>query len=214
MRLFCFKESDIVVGSGKSFAQLWMIIASVFLGINLFLILTLLQITPRLKVVAQVLTVTPMNSGQFLQVEPFNQETSDKKLIDEMLIRFYMDSRHNSFGDKLEMTYRWGKGGPVHRLSSPKVYNEFAGNFKEKINAASKQKSTTSIRIMNITIRQNNIYDIEFEKYKLTKGVLESRRKNAVLKVAYSSQYKSLGRLPINPYGMYVVYYNETNKLR
>lgn len=214
MRLFGFKESDIVVGAGKSFAQLWIIIASVFIGINLFLILTLLQITPKLKIIAQILTENPMNTSQFIQVEPFNQNTSDKKLVDETLIRFYMDTRHNAFKDNPEMMYRWGKGGPLHRLSSSKVYNDFAANLKEKIKAVTERNATTSINIVNISVRQNNIYDIEFDKYTLVKGVLNVKRKNAVLKVAYSPQYKTMGTFPINPYGMYVVYYDETNKLR
>lgn len=214
MRFFGFKESDIVIGAGRSFAKLWMIIASVFIGINLFLILTLLQIAPRLQVVAQVLREEPMNTLEYLQVEPFNRKISDKKLIDEALIRFYMDTRHNLFGDKPEMTYRWGVGGPVYRLSAPKVYNEFAGNLKEKLKTVSPKSPSTSIKILRFSARQDTIYDIEFDKYTFSKGQIGVRRKNAVLKIDYSPWYKSMGNYPINPYGMHIVHYSETNKSR
>ena len=214
MGLFSFKDENIVVGEGKSIARTWMIIASVVLGINLFLILTLLQMTPKLQVVAHVLTENPMYSSQFVQVEPFTQNTSDKRSIEELLVRYYMDARHNSFKDVLEMTYRWQKGGPVFRLSSPKVYHTFAENLKEKLKAMGTRNVTTSIRILNISVRQKTTYDIEFEKYTMSMGQVDVQRKNAVIQIAYSPRYKSMGRLPINPYGLYIAHYDETNKAR
>ena len=80
-------------GSGQLVARFWMVVASIVIGINLFLILTLLQMAPKLKVIAQILSTAPMRSEQLLQTEPFSSDTGDKSLIDEALLRFYLENR-------------------------------------------------------------------------------------------------------------------------
>ena len=64
----------------EAIAKFWMVIASVLIALNLFFVLTLMQMAHKLTIIAQVLT-SPMNSYQFIQAEPFSADISDKNLI-------------------------------------------------------------------------------------------------------------------------------------
>ena len=197
-------------GSGQLVARFWMVIASIIIGINLFLILTLLQMAPKLKVIAQILSTAPMRSEQLLQTEPFSSDTGDKSLIDEALLRFYLENRYSSFQDKREMEYRWGRFGPVARLSSPSIYSSFSKGLKEKINTVMAGNTTRSIDILSVS-RLDNIFTVEFDLYTYGRGQVGKKRRVAVIEIAYSNR-GSFGSLYSNPYGMYVKSFKETKK--
>lgn len=207
-----FSQKHVIVyGMSKGLAQFWMVIASFAISVNLFLILTLLQMAPKLQVIAQILTTSPMHSTQLLQTEPFSQNTSDKKLIDETLLRYYLENRYSSFADKVEMGYRWGGAGPVAFFSAPDIYRKFAQNLKEKISAIHASKTTTSIDILSIS-RLDNIFTVEFDIYKYNRGQIQKKRRVAVIEIAYSARRRSFNRLHSNPYGMYIKSFTEKAK--
>lgn len=211
MSFFNFSSQGLIYGLSEKLAKFWMIVASIIIGINLFLILTLLQMAPKLQVVAQVLTSSPMTSVQLLQTEPFSQSTSDKKLIDETILRFYLDSRYNTFQDKDEMNYRWGPSGPVAFFSSPAVYRAFTTGLSDKITAISNNKSSTSIDIISVS-RIDNIYTVEFDVYTYIRGQVSKKRRIAVVEVAYSPARRSFNTIHSNPFGMYIQKFTETIK--
>lgn len=211
MSFFNFSSQGLIYGLSEKLAKFWMIVTSIIIGINLFLVLTLLQMAPKLQVVAQVLTSSPMTSVQLLQTEPFSQSTSDKKLIDETILRFYLDSRYNTFQDKDEMNYRWGPRGPVAFFSSPGVYRAFSAGLQEKVNTISRNKSSTSIDIISVS-RIDNIYTVEFDVYTYMRGQVSKKRRIAVVEVAYSPARRSFNALHSNPFGMYIQKFTETIK--
>ncbi len=211
MSFFNFSSQGLIYGFSEKLAKFWMVIASFVIGVNLFLILTLLQMAPKLQVVAQVLTSSPMTSVQLLQTEPFSQSTSDKKLIDETILRFYLDSRYNTFQDKDEMNYRWGSRGPVAFFSSPSVYRTFAAGLKDKITAIASNKSSTSIDIISVS-RIDNIYTVEFDVYTYIRGQVSKKRRIAVVEVAYNPARRSFNAIHSNPFGMYIQKFTETIK--
>ncbi len=205
------KPQNVTNGSGERRAKFWMFFASILMGINLFLILTLLQMTPELKVIAQILTTSPMQSNQLLQTEPFSRRGGEKNLIDETLVRFYMDSRYSTFHDKREMEYRWGRGGPVARLSSPDVYDKFRGGLPEDMSSVANAHSTTSIDILSLT-RLDNIFTIEFDVYTYNRGTISSKRKVAIVTVGYHPSRKFFNTNYSNPFGLFVRSYEESAK--
>lgn len=206
-----FSQKQIVYGMSKGLAQFWMVIASFTIAVNLFLILTLLQMAPKLQVVPQILTTSPMHSSQLLQTEPFSQNTSDKKLIDETLLRFYLEARYTSFGDKTEMSYRWGSYGPVAFFSAPDIYRRFAFNLKERLTALQSESTSTSIDILSIS-RLDNIFTVEFDIYQYNRGQIAKRRRVAVIEIAYSPGRRAFNRMHSNPYGMYIKKFTEKSK--
>ena len=123
-------------------AKFWMTLAAISIAINLFIVLTLVQMAPKLKVIAQILP-SPMNTLDHIQIDtlPANRlmdskshsNRANRELLDEMLIRYYIDRRVSYFADKNEMTSRWGARGEIRRLSSPAVYAKFSKNIQEKI---------------------------------------------------------------------------------
>ncbi len=211
MSFFSFSSDRLIYGLSEKLAKFWMIVVSIIIGINLFLILTLLQMAPKLHVVAQVLTSSPMTSVQLLQTEPFSQSTSDKKLIDETILRFYLDSRYNTFQDKVEMNYRWGSRGPVAFFSDPSVYKQFATGLKEKLTAIANNKASTGIDIVSLS-RVDNIFTVEFDIYTYIRGQVSKKRRVAIVEVAYSGARRSFNTLHSNPFGMYVKKFTETIK--
>lgn len=205
------QQQKIVYGMSKGMAQFWMVIASLAIGINLFLILTLLQMAPKLQVVAQILITSPMHSTQLLQTEPFSQKIGDRTLIDETLLRFYLDARYSTLQDQTEMKYRWGGRGPVAFFSAPDVYRKFTQNLSDRLNALKTSKSTTSIDIISIS-RLDNIFTVEFDIYTYTRGQISTKRRVAVIEVAYSPARRSFNPMYSNPFGMYVKSFKETKK--
>ena len=205
------RTQNLVYGMGEGLAKFWMVIASIIIGINLFLILTLIQMAPKLQVIAQILTTSPMQSNQLLQTEPFSYNAGDKKLIDETLIRYYMDARYTSFQDKDEMQRRWGGAGPVARLSTQDVYRNFAGDLKEKLTAVNNSNTTTNVDIISIS-RLDNIFTIEFDVYTYGRGNVRSQRKVAVVTVGYNPGRRFFNASYSNPFGMFVKSYQESVK--
>ncbi len=211
MSFLNFNSGRLVYGFSEKLAKFWMIVVAIIISINLFLILTLLQMAPKLNVVAQVLTSSPMTSVQLLQTEPFSQSTSDKKLIDETILRFYLDSRYNIFQDKNEMSYRWGSRGPVAFFSDSSVYKQFSAGLKEKLTAIANNRSSTSIDIISVS-RIDNIFTVEFDIYTYIRGQVSKKRRIAIVEVGYNSARRSFNTIHSNPFGMYVKKFTETVK--
>ncbi len=205
------KTENVERGSGEKLAKFWMYLTSAVMAVNLFLILTLLQMTPKLQVIAQILTNSPMQSNQLLQTEPFSQRGGEKNLIDETLVRFYMDMRHSSFHDQTELEYRWGRGGAVARLSAPNVYEKFAAGRLDNLQSIANAQTTTSIDILSLT-RLDNIFTIEFDVYTYNRGMIESTRKIAIVTVGYNPSRKFYNTNYSNPFGMFVRSYEESVK--
>lgn len=197
--------------TAEGIAKFWMIITAIIVGVNLILILTLVQMAPKLKVIAQIATENPRESKDLLQMEPFSKNAGDKKLIDETLIRYYMDMRHTSFQDKDEMYRRWGNRGPVAQLSSISVYKRFSNGLKDKITAINSSNATTSVDILSIS-RMDNIFTIEFDLYHYSRGTIQSKRRVAIVSVKFNSARRFFRKSYSNPFGMYIDSYEETEK--
>ncbi len=192
-------------------AKFWMFVASLIIVINLFIILTLLQMTPQLRMWAQIL-INPMTTQQLVQTSPFSQTFGDKKLIDETLVRHYLDMRYNQISDKWEMERRWGPRGPVATLSSPDVYKKFAGqNLNERLEKISSSSPTKNVDVLSVS-RLDNTFTIEFDLYTYFRGSLKSTRHVAIITIGYNSGRKHYRSTGANPYGLYVRTFNESVK--
>ncbi len=197
-------------------AKIWMAIAVVFVALNLFIILTLFQIAPKLKIIPLILT-SPMNSQEFIQTEPLESGTiSDRKLIDEMILRYYLEMRFTQMNDFNEMHRRWGPHGVVASLSSPQVYSEFfnsgEGGMEQRYRNAFGQGFTVSVHITNIS-RWNNTYVVDFDLHRYANGKTNVEHKSATVTVAFNpNKYHFLRKQSANPYGMYVTTFTVRNK--
>lgn len=194
----------------EGWAKLWMGVATVLIGLNVFFVLTLMQMAPRLKIVAQVLT-EPMNSLQLIQAEPFESEIADRNLIEEMLIRYYLTERHTMFPDEREMLSKWSGRGEIARLSSPQVYYEFYQGLGEMTNNIQKLNYSQGIDIREIS-RRNDTWTVEFDIYQKGGGFSRKETRVAVIETTDVPARRVYRIKMSNPYGFTIIKYRDAVK--
>lgn len=194
----------------EAIAKFWMVVASVLIGLNLFFVLTLMQMAPKLTIIAQVLT-SPMNSSQFIQAEPFRADISDKNLIEEMLIRNYITNRYFFVPDEEEMKFRWSGFGVIGQMSTPQVYEAFYNSLGEMPEKVRSLEYTQNVNIKRVE-RHNDTWTVEFDVYRLMGGVAAKQTKVAVLESANAPHLGWYRTDFSNPYGFFIYSYNEGEK--
>lgn len=192
----------------------WLVITAILMAINIFLALTLAHFAPEIRVVAQLFSPNIMNFSHLNEATSFEGQVSDKRLIDEMLVRYYIRMRHDFIRDEYELTNRWGPRGPIARLSAPDVYQAFFaknGNLEETVK---RYPGTASVHITDVS-RLDNIFTVDFDIYEWANGGLarvQSRR--AVIRFVDVPSRRSFAVDMVNPYGFTVTQYTETQKKR
>lgn len=205
-------------------AKFWMTLAAISIAINLFIVLTLVQMAPKLKTIAQILP-SPMSTMEHIQIDTLpvtgllsstsHSNKANRELLDEMLIRYYIDRRISYFADKFEMTERWGNRGEIRRLSSPAVYAAFSKNIQETIKKISSEKETRSVEIDKIS-KLGNTYTVEFKVYSfnpydpLVKPVVQERV--ATVTISHYPNKHFYSSTLSNPFGFYIQKYDESIK--
>ncbi len=197
-------------GNAEFLAKFWMIVAAIIIAFNLLIILTLLQMAPRLKVISQILT-SPMSSNQLIQAEPLSSDIGDKKLLDEMLIRYYLEMRLSLFADQTEFNRRIGVGGPVWLLSNADVYRQFLAGFGEEVTQLRNLSYTESVDIQRIS-RLGNTFTVEFDVVRLLGSTISRESKVSIIEVVHDPSRRVFRTNFANPYGLTVVKYNESKK--
>lgn len=194
----------------EALAKFWMIVAAVLIAMNLFFILTLVQMAPQLKIIAQVLT-EPMNSTQFIQAEPFESDISDKNLIEQMMVRRYITARYTMYPDEEEMKFEWGPFGLISNLSIGRVYNAFYASLGELPQKIRQMGFTQGVDIRRIS-RHNDIWTVEFDILRMAEGIIQKQTKVAVLKVGEHPVFRFFRTDFSNPYGFHVITYTDAEK--
>ena len=190
--------------------KVWASLMIVLMTGTVLLVITLSDVAPKVNAIPQLFSKDPMNFGQLVEVTNFNTQVKEKALIDEMLVRFYIENRVNYIPDISELSYRYGEMGPIRRLSSPGVYGEFLaqiGNFAEGVSAESATRSADIIQVR----RTDNNFTVDFDVYAFNKGIISFMgRRRATVRIDYSPAYRGFMSDFVNPYGLIVVSYRET----
>lgn len=194
----------------KRSTHFWMIVTGILIAFNLMFVLTLLQMAPKLQVISQILT-SPMNSSQLIETEPFSSDVGDKKLIDEMLIRYYLTMRHTFFPDSEEILRRWSTYGPVFVLSTPAIFKEFREVILPMTENINKAGYTQNIDIRSVS-RNGNIFTVDFDLYKLAGQSLSRESRVAIVEIMYDPDNIFYMSEYANPYGVTVKGYQENKK--
>lgn len=151
-----------------------------------------------LREFSQLKTLTPM-------------EELDRKKIEEMFARYYLALRYEQVPDSNEMAYRWGKGGPLYLLSYPSVYNKFAGDLKDKIEALPNLVSVVEIKEMRRTAAGNGFTVIFRIHETLSDGRQRTLEKQASLNFGYISARRRYSPIFVNPYGLIFTSFEESD---
>ena len=195
---------------------LFRITLAVCVLLTIFLVLltwVAVEVGGELKVVAQFFPTTK-DSAVLYEFNQLNTlapiEMGDRKLVDEMLARHYLEMRYEQIPDVRDMKYRWGIFGPVYTLSSLPLYNEFAAGLEKKLEDLPDTITTISIRDVK---RHDNIFVINFSLLEhLPGGQIRVKEKNAVLEFRYGSTRPRWDPKLINPYGLIFIRFEETDR--
>ena len=172
-------------------------------------------------VLPQFLSRRSMLSNEFISTSTFEKGKKyrdndyDRLLIEEMLIRYYLEMRYTFFPDVEEMVYRWGWRSPLRYFSTNQVHQDitdFEGkgkglsddDLKQKIH--SMQHVIKTVEIEKISKKEGNRYEAEILVYSLLRldGRLDSVNRYLVqLNFRYSNLRKFYTREFSNPYGLY-----------
>jgi len=198
---------------GAFVAKLWMGIALLSMVINLFIVLTIWQISPQLEIISQIVFQDALTSRQAAIAEPFDAHMMDQNKINEMLVRYYLENRYGVLPDYDEMMHRWGGNGILDRLSTDNVYYPFFQTVVERLEQIDKEVETSSIDIRKIS-RLDNTWTIELEVFTFNQqtGQLSSRVYDIVLETAQDPSYAFYNVDFINPYGLQIVDFRQTQK--
>ena len=203
--------------SKKIFSSLplnfWMGLSIALMVVCIILVMTLSKMAPEVQVIPQLFRRDAMSANQFIEATAINPKVrvKESKLIDEMLVRFYVENRYLFVPDKSELFYRYGPFGPIARLSTPALYSQFIqskGNYLEK---AQNNTDTESIDIWDVR-RRDNVFYVDFDIYNFSGGRPTFRgTKRATIKIGHNWNKRSLNRKDfVNPYGFYVMSYEES----
>jgi len=172
-----------------------------------FLALTVLQAQQALKVLAFVVPKDVGTKG-IAGAIPFDDFEVDEKwhdLLEQMMVRYYIEMRYTIIPDPVEMMRRWGPGGTLRLISSPQLYNAFV--TKEANLARLKEnKIMQSVDIREVKKLRAGTYSVSFYLYR--KG-LDGMRQIGPMVVSliyrYSNRYRFFSPEFSNPLGMYFV---------
>ena len=193
--------------------KFWMGLSIVLMTICIVFVITLSNMAPHIQVIPQLFRFDPMSANQFIEATAINPKVTlkERKLIEEMLVRFYIENRHFYIPDAAELKYRYGRSGPIARLSAPEIYDEFIkskGNYLENVQNNS---WSVSADILKVT-RRDNVFVVDFDFYRFENNRQAfNGSKRATVKIRDNWKNRSFGTDFVNPYGHFVTSYKETS---
>lgn len=150
-------------------------------------------------------------TSAFDKGENYYDQDYDRRMIEEMLVRYYLTMRYTFFPNHTEMTYRWRWGSALSRISATEVHKEFVGeDLDQKIRDLGENVKTVNIVSLKKDEKDNRAFNVQMEIYTLRPdGFLEKIEKYDVrLNFDYKNRYKIFSPNFNNPYGMYFTYVN------
>jgi len=148
---------------------------------------------------------TPIDSANYYKSDRTRQN------IEEMLARYYLELRYSFIPDRREMLYRWGKSGPLMRLSTSDVHRKItAGQDLEDYFAQMPQDEVRTIEITRFGRSENRRqFDVDMIIHTLKyDGQMTSTGYRVYMDFRYSNARKAFTKNYTNPYGLY--FYNIT----
>ena len=178
-----------------------------------FLSLTVLQAQQALHVVSFVVPEEIREFKQFAEVLSFDDvrgNTELRDLLEEMMVRYYIEMRYTMLADFSEMQRRWGSGGAVWRLSSPKVFRGFAINEEKLQDLCVEKKVTQTVRITSVKKEVRGVYSVLFNLTRIVSGKQTEKKMKVSLGYTYANGYRIFRSDFVNPYGLVFVGFDAT----
>ena len=152
-------------------------------------------------------------TSPFDKGEQYYNDDKDRRDIEEMLARYYLDMRYTYIPDVAEMTYRWGPISPLMRLSTPAVHRSITKgkDVEDFLNKMPKNEVRT-IEIQSFErVKERRQFNVNMYVYTLNdEGQVQWESYQVLMDFAYSNARKRFDRDFTNPYGLYFYNISET----
>jgi len=206
------EDSLVVNASEKRYlwtARAFAVVAAISICCNLILLLTVSNIFPLYRVEPYLLTLSNKEE-QVYRIIPYSKDMEAQKSITETFVRQYILLRTTLLSDLEEMESRWKNGGDLQEMSSPKVYQEFVKNTRDKLFKRMKQEGLTSnVKIITVNEVENSVWQVEYSvDYKLPSSYTQRTVKyRATMQIQYVPQRVQYKERLKNPVGFKVISY-------
>lgn len=199
-------------------SRLVVLCAVLSLGLFLCASLVIFRLAPEI-IVEPLLIISQNDSKTMVRYEPITPKMPSIKQMTELFIKQYIIMRNTVINDEQEMRTRWGPGGIVAYLSSPRVYYEFVGQNTENINQMFDNDYSSEVRIDSLNkISENSpAWIVNFTIYNLSRSrsgkngalTLKKTKMRASVTPRFIPERRAVFARLINPLGFTVMKYNQ-----
>jgi len=148
--------------------RLLMVTCWVLWILTFFVTVTLFQAVIQIQVVSQV--ARDLSKGFMSFSDDLSQTVplsiANTAILDEMMVRYYLEMRYSLLPDQKEMERRWAPSGVVAYLSTPSVFKEFQAQAidLEKVEGR-RPKVVDIIRVERVNNSKQYFVDIDIYEY-------------------------------------------------
>lgn len=199
-------------------SRLVVICAVLSLGLFLSASLVIFRLAPEI-IVEPLLIINQNDSETMVRYEPITNKMPSLKQMTELFVRQYVIVRNTVINDEQEMRTRWGPGGIIAYLSTPRVYHEFVGEHIDNISSMFDNEYSSEVRIDSIhKISENSpAWIVNFTIYNLSRSrtgksgalTLKKTKMRASVTPRFIPERRTVFARLINPLGFTVMKYNQ-----
>ena len=180
--------------------------------------LVIFRLAPEI-IVEPLLIISQNDSETMVRYEPITNKMPSLKQMTELFVRQYVIVRNTVINDEQEMRTRWGPGGIIAYLSTPRVYHEFVGEHIDNISSMFDNEYSSEVRIDSIhKISENSpAWIVNFTIYNLSRSrtgksgalTLKKTKMRASVTPRFIPERRTVFARLINPLGFTVMKYNQ-----
>ena len=199
-------------------SRLVVICAVLSLGLFLSASLVIFRLAPEI-IVEPLLIISQNDSETMVRYEPITNKMPSLKQMTELFVRQYVIVRNTVINDEQEMRTRWGPGGIIAYLSTPRVYHEFVGEHIDNISSMFDNEYSSEVRIDSIhkIIENSPAWIVNFTIYNLSRSrtgksgalTLKKTKMRASVTPRFIPERRTVFARLINPLGFTVMKYNQ-----
>ena len=199
-------------------SRLVVICAVLSLGLFLSASMVIFRLAPEI-IVEPLLIISQNDSETMVRYEPITNKMPSLKQMTELFVRQYVIVRNTVINDEQEMRTRWGPGGIIAYLSTPRVYHEFVGEHIDNISSMFDNEYSSEVRIDSIhKISENSpAWIVNFTIYNLSRSrtgksgalTLKKTKMRASVTPRFIPERRTVFARLINPLGFTVMKYNQ-----
>jgi len=174
--------------------------------LNLVLASVIYTLVPLKRVEPMLLTFSD-KSDQIVRIEPFSRGTTGFEIMQEKMLRDYVEFREEIEPSNEEMALRWGKA--MRYMSTDNVYRDFTRQKQPLLEQARQRDIIREIKIYNVQDlnRRTVLVDFVAVDYDAARQPISEKRWRATVQYGFFADEVVLEDRFINPIGFKVTRY-------